>query len=219
MDIDKLLNNLKGVLPRFQNRDYDTFDVRIDLMIEDTINSIEEYKSKYDKLARIAIETAFDKQNKDTEFLLRTLLSQNKIKFDEEKKEYVNPQQTKEFEVNGIMFTKEKIYLINDDKLDEYTKQIEYKYNSINERIDEVIKEFKSIISNPNIRELSKYKDLIETLSDYIDMLNYIKNGNTKPYENTLSYDELNNFYKVIEEALSDIGKLPPEALDNNLNE
>lgn len=216
MDIDRLLHNLKEVLPRFQNRHYDTFDIRLDLMVEDIIKSIEEFKSKYDKLARISIETAFDSQNKDTEFLLRTLLSQNKIKFDEEKKEYVNPQQTEEFRVNGIMFAKEKVYLINDDKLDEYTRQLEYKYNSMNERIDEVIKEFKSIISNPDIRELSKYKDLIETLSNYIGMLNYIKDGNNKPYEDILSYDELDNFYKIIKEALSDIGKLPPEALDDN---
>lgn len=145
MNIDKLLYNLENVLPRFKEKEYDTFDIRIDSMIEDVINSIREYKSNYDKLTKVAIETAFDEQNNDTEFLLRVLLSQHKIEFDNEKKEYVNPQQNKEFEVNGIMFTKEKIYLIDDDKLDEYTEQLEYKYNSMINRAKKLKDEYMEI--------------------------------------------------------------------------
>lgn len=219
-DVDKLINRLEGILPEFQNKHYDTFEIRVDLMIEDILRSLKEVRTNYDKLVKVAIETAFDEQNNDTEFLLRTLLSQGKILFDNEKKEYVNPQKNKELEVNGIMFTKEKIYLINDDKLDDYTKQMEYKYNGIINRIDLITEEFKNIINNSVIKYLPQYEDLIETLSNNIDMLDYIRNGEIKSNEeDMLPIEKLDDFYRVIKEGLTNIGKLPPDVLDNNNSE
>lgn len=216
MEVGKLLHNLKGILPEFQNKHYDTFEIRIDLMIEDIIRSLEELISNYDKLVKVSIETAFDKQNIDTEFLLRVLLSQNKIEFDDNKKEYVNPQENETFEVNGVMYDREKVYLINDDKLDDYTKQLEYKYNSMVTRIDTITKEFKNIIHNSSIKDLPQYNDLIETLSDNIDMLEFIKNGDTKSDEDTLSLDRLSEFYEIIKESISNLTS--HEVLDDSNN-
>lgn len=45
---------------------------------------------------------------------------------------------TKSFEVNGIKFEKEKIYLINEDRVDEYTKQLEYQLKEKDKKITEL---------------------------------------------------------------------------------
>lgn len=105
------------------------------------LNYIENLEKEYENLVRISIETAFDEKNEDTEFLLRCLLKQGKISLNKEKQEYENPQKDKEFDVIGIKFEREKCFLIEDDKLDEYTKQLEYKLeNSISkEKIEEIL--------------------------------------------------------------------------------
>lgn len=103
-----------------------------DKALEHLIKAYKELEEKYEKLSKIAIETTFDGSNNDTEFLARTLLKQGKILFNNESKMYVNPHTDEEFEVYGMMFEKEKCYLLDDDKLDDYTHQLEYQIkNSI----------------------------------------------------------------------------------------
>lgn len=110
------------------------------------LNYIENLEKEYENLVRISIETAFDEKNEDTEFLLRCLLKQGKISLNKEKQEYENPQKDKEFDVIGIKFEREKCFLIENDKLDEYTKQLEYKLeNSIpKKKIEEKIEELEN---------------------------------------------------------------------------
>ena len=100
--------------------------------------SIDVLRNMYKNLVYIATETAFDEANQNTEFLLRTLLLQHRINFNEESKQYQNPNWDKSFEVNGIKFEKEKIYLINEDRVDEYTKQLEYQLKEKDKKITEL---------------------------------------------------------------------------------
>ena len=107
--------------------------------------SIDVLRNMYKDLVYIATETAFDEANHDTEFLLRTLLLQHRINFNEESKQYQNPNWDKNFEVNGIKFEKEKIYLINEDRVDEYTKQLEYQLKEKDKKITELENMLKSV--------------------------------------------------------------------------
>lgn len=100
--------------------------------------SIDVLRNMYKNLVYIATETAFDEANQNTEFLLRILLLQHRINFNEESKQYQNPNWDKEFEINGIKFEKEKIYLINEDRVDEYTKQLEYQLKEKDKKITEL---------------------------------------------------------------------------------
>ena len=100
--------------------------------------SIDVLRNMYKNLVYIATETAFDEANQNTEFLLRTLLLQHRINFNEESKQYQNPNWDKSFEINGIKFEKEKIYLINEDRVDEYTKQLEYQLKEKDKKITEL---------------------------------------------------------------------------------
>ena len=96
---------------------------------------IDVLKNMYKDLVYIATETAFDEVNRDTEFLLRILLLQHRINFNEESKQYENPNWDKSCEINGIKFEREKTYLINEDRVDEYTKQLEYQLKEKEEKI------------------------------------------------------------------------------------
>ena len=107
--------------------------------------SIDVLRNMYKNLVYIATETAFNEENHDTEFLLRILLLQHRINFNEESKQYQNPNWDKEFEINGIKFEKEKIYLINEDRLDEYTKQLEYQLKEKDKKITELENMLKSV--------------------------------------------------------------------------
>ena len=107
--------------------------------------SIDVLRNMYKDLVFIATETAFDEANQNTEFLLRTLLLQHRINFNEESKQYQNPNWDKNFEVNGIKFEKEKIYLINEDRVDEYTKQLEYQLKEKDKKITELENMLKSV--------------------------------------------------------------------------
>lgn len=107
--------------------------------------SIDVLRNMYKNLVYIATETAFDEANQNTEFLLRTLLSQHRINFNEESKQYQNPNWDKNFEVNGIKFEKEKIYLIDEDRVDEYTKQLEYQLKEKDKKITELENMLKSV--------------------------------------------------------------------------
>ena len=66
--------------------------------------SIDALKNMYKDLVYIATETAFDEVNRDTEFLLRILLFQHRINFNEESKQYENHNWDKSCEINGIKF-------------------------------------------------------------------------------------------------------------------
>ena len=107
--------------------------------------SIDVLRNMYKNLVYIATETAFDEANQNTEFLLRTLLLQHRINFNEESKQYQNPNWDKNFEVNGIKFEKEKTYLINEDRVDEYTKQLEYQLKEKDKKITELENMLKSV--------------------------------------------------------------------------
>lgn len=99
---------------------------------------------EFENLVRIAIETAFDKSNKDTELLCRRLLAIKKI----ELKDGLYTRSPFDFEqhfrIDGVEYDREKMFFINDDKLDEYTKQLEKKV----EKYEWSIKELEDEITN-----------------------------------------------------------------------
>ena len=123
----------------------------------------------YKNLVYIATETAFDEANQNTEFLLRTLLLQHRINFNEESKQYQNPNWDKEFEINGIKFEKEKIYLIDEDRVDEYTKQLEYQLKEKDKKITELENMLKPVLDlnipiNTLINEFERLNELEDNM-------------------------------------------------------
>ena len=96
---------------------------------------------EFDKLVKIAIETAFDTYNKDTEILLRRLLALKRIELKDGL--YTrNPLDFVEyFRIDGIEYDREKMFFIEDDKVDEYTKQLETKVKNLEEKVKEVTDE------------------------------------------------------------------------------
>lgn len=133
--------------------------------------SIDVLRNMYKDLVYIATETAFDEVNHDTEFLLRTLLLQNRINFNEESKQYQNPNWDESCERNGIKFEKEKIYFINEDKIDEYTKQLEYQLKEKDKRITELENMLKPILDlNIPINTLINEFERLNELEDSIEI-------------------------------------------------
>ena len=131
--------------------------------------SIDVLRNMYKNLVYIATETAFDEANQNTEFLLRTLLLQHRINFNEESKQYQNPNWDKNFEVNGIKFEKEKIYLINEDRVDEYTKQLEYQLKEKDKKITELENMLKPVLDlnipiNTLINEFERLNELEDNM-------------------------------------------------------
>ena len=104
---------------------------------------------EFENLVRIAIETAFDKSNKDTELLCRRLLAIKKI----ELKDGLYTRSPFDFEqhfrIDGVEYDREKMFFINDDKLDEYRK--EYNQMLIDKKVEKYecsIKELGDEIEN-----------------------------------------------------------------------
>lgn len=96
---------------------------------------------EFDKLVKIAIETAFDTYNEDTETLLRRLLALKRIELKDGL--YTrNPLDFEEhFRIDGIEYSREKMFFIENDKLDEYTRQLEVKVKNLEEKVKEVTDE------------------------------------------------------------------------------
>lgn len=96
---------------------------------------------EFDKLVKIAIETAFDTYNEDTETLLRRLLALKRIELKDGL--YTrNPLDFEEhFRIDGIEYSREKMFFIEDDKVDEYTKQLETKVKNLEAKVKEVTDE------------------------------------------------------------------------------
>ena len=131
--------------------------------------SIDVLRNMYKDLVFIATETAFDEANHDTEFLLRTLLLQHRINFNEESKQYQNPNWDKRCEINGIKFEKEKTYLINEDRVDEYTKQLEYQLKEKDKKITELENMLKPVLDlnipiNTLINEFERLNELEDNM-------------------------------------------------------
>lgn len=81
-----------------------------------------------DRLINIAIETAFDKSNKNTESLCRRLLAMGKIKLNEKGFYTRDPLDwEKHFKIDNIVYDREKAYFVGESELDDYTKQLEEK--------------------------------------------------------------------------------------------
>lgn len=119
--------------------DYISKTMKTDLTV-----AIKTLLEELNKLERVAIETAFDKDNKDTEFLCRRLLAMGLIKLEDGVyKRNKLPYEENGFTIDGVVYDREKIFLIEDDKLDEYTKQLEKEkeklQESYNERVQEII--------------------------------------------------------------------------------
>lgn len=97
--------------------------------------------NEYEKLVQIAIETAFDKENRDTELLLRRLLAMGKIRLVDGQYSRDPLDYEKHFRIDGIEYDREKMFFIEDDKVDEYTKQLETKVKNLEEKVKEVTDE------------------------------------------------------------------------------
>ena len=96
---------------------------------------------EYEKLIQVAIETAFDKENRDTEFLLRRLLAMGKIKLVDGQYSRDPLDFEKHFRIDGIEYDREKMFFIENDKLDEYTRQLEVKVKKLEEKVEILTKE------------------------------------------------------------------------------
>ena len=97
--------------------------------------------NEYEKLVQVAIETAFDKENRDTELLLRRLLAMGKIRLVDGQYSRDPLDYEKHFRIDGIEYDREKMFFIEDDKVDEYTKQLETKVKNLEEKVKEVTDE------------------------------------------------------------------------------
>lgn len=96
---------------------------------------------EYEKLVQVAIETAFDKENQDTEFLLRRLLAMGKIRLVDGQYSRDPLDYEKHFRIDGIEYDREKMFFIENDKLDEYTRQLEVKVKKLEEKVEILTKE------------------------------------------------------------------------------
>lgn len=97
--------------------------------------------NEYEKLVQVAIETAFDKENRDTELLLRRLLAMGKIRLIGGQYSRDPLDYEKHFRIDGIEYDREKMFFIENDKLDEYTRQLEVKVKNLEEKVKEVTDE------------------------------------------------------------------------------
>lgn len=97
--------------------------------------------NEYEKLVQVAIETAFDKENRDTELLLRRLLAMGKIRLVDGQYSRDPLDYEKHFRIDGIEYDREKMFFIKEDNLDEYTKQLETKVKNLEEKVKEVTDE------------------------------------------------------------------------------
>ena len=97
--------------------------------------------NEYEKLVQVAIETAFDKENRDTELLLRRLLAMGKIRLIDGQYSRDPLYYEKHFRIDGIEYDREKMFFIENDKLDEYTRQLEVKVKNLEEKVKEVTDE------------------------------------------------------------------------------
>lgn len=97
--------------------------------------------NEYEKLVQVAIETAFDKENRDTELLLRRLLAMGKIRLIDGQYSRDPLDYEKHFRIDGIEYDREKMFFIKNDKLDEYTRQLEVKVKNLEEKVKEVTDE------------------------------------------------------------------------------
>ena len=150
---------------------WDDFKKNYNNYIEQPIEelSIDVLRNMYKDLVYITTETAFDEANHDTEFLLRTLLLQHRINFNEESKQYQNLNWDKSCEINGIKFEKEKTYLINEDRVDEYTKQLEYQLKEKDKKITELENMLKPVLDlnipiNTLINEFERLNELEDNM-------------------------------------------------------
>ena len=97
--------------------------------------------NEYEKLVQVAIETAFDKENRDTELLLRRLLAMGKIRLVDGQYSRDPLDYEKHFRIDGIEYDREKMFFIENDKLDEYTRQLEVKVKKLEEKVENLTKE------------------------------------------------------------------------------
>lgn len=102
----------------------------------------------------------------DAELGARYLRKIGYIDFDEEKKLYINKHNNEPFWHED---EKEKDYYIKDEELDEYTKQLEYKYNKQKEVLDKIKEEYKNFNEcdyNENNCEklINKIEELLEKI-------------------------------------------------------
>lgn len=100
---------------------------------------------EYEKLVQVAIETAFDKENPDTELLLRRLLAMGKIRLVDGQYSRDPLDYEKHFRIDGIEYDREKMFFIKEDSLDEYTKQLEVKVKKLETEVERLTKENKDL--------------------------------------------------------------------------
>lgn len=117
------------------------------------------------ELTKASIEAAFDDKNTDTELLLRCLLKYKKIKLENGMYTRDKIEWEEHMRLLGFEIKKEKLMFIGDDKVDEYTKQLEYKLTQKDTEIkklqekNEILKEIVSNIFNENEYIYYTHKD------------------------------------------------------------
>ena len=122
---------------------------------------------EYEKLVQVAIETAFDKENPDTELLLRRLLAMGKIRLVDGQYSRDPLDYEKHFRIDGIEYDREKMFFIENDKLDEYTRQLEVKVKKLEEKVENLTKENRDLswkleVSQDKLNEIKLEEDYDE---------------------------------------------------------
>lgn len=123
--------------------------------------------NEYEKLVQVAIETAFDKENRDTELLLRRLLAMGKIRLVDGQYSRDPLDYEKHFRIDGIEYDREKMFFIENDKLDEYTRQLEVKVKKLEEKVEILTKENRDLswkleVSQDKLNEINLGEDYDE---------------------------------------------------------
>ena len=159
------------ILRTFKREGIENFVITRKKYVDVILSDYKRVLKENEELTKACIQTAFDDQNNDTELLLRVLLKYGKIKLENGMYSRDKAEWEENITLLGFKMNREKTLFIEDDKLDEYTKQLEYKLNQLqkeNEKLNE------KILSNTGIYELGfrdGEKHYIQKITDKIEEL------------------------------------------------
>lgn len=159
-DSIKILENTDLDINTIDSVDLHTYN----FAVKSVLNYLSELQEENKAITKASIEAAFDDMNQDTELLMRCLLKYNKIKLENG----VYTRDTMEWEEHmtllGFDISKEKLYFIGEDSVDEYIKTLEDRVsNSISfAEIGQILKNNKSIKAED--KASACWVDLIEKI-------------------------------------------------------
>lgn len=146
--------------------DYDKIKKSLNEQIEDLQQKVEQLEKENDKLKHKLNDIAF---GDDSELALRFLRKIDYVDFDEKRKVYINKHNNEPFIWKD---EREKDYYLKDEELNEYTQQLEYKVEQLENIRKEAIEYIKSYKNDYAPYELSDY--------NVREILNILNKGDNK---------------------------------------